>query len=61
LLLLLNSVCGKGGQTTAADQFNPARQRPWTFFQAPGFRLWTAVQQHWLLPVPCWLVCRSST
>jgi len=21
------------------------------FFQAPRFRLWTAVQQHWLLPV----------
>jgi len=29
-------------------------------FQAPRFRLWTAVQQHWLMPVSCWLVCHSS-
>jgi len=30
------------------------------FSQAPRFELWTAVQQYWLLPVSCWLVCRSS-
>jgi len=36
-----------------ADRFNPARQTPCTFFQAPRFRLWTAVQEHWLLSISC--------
>jgi len=40
--------------------FRPAKYLA-DFFQAPRFRLWTAVQQHWLLPVSCWFVCRSST
>jgi len=31
-----------------SDQFNPAGQIPCTFFQTTRFRLWTAVQQHWL-------------
>jgi len=39
------------GHIRPADQFNPTQQIPCTFFQAPRFRLWTAVQQHWLLPV----------
>jgi len=42
---------GKGGQTTVrglhphADQFIKVRQTPCTSFQAPRFRLWTAVQR----------------
>jgi len=44
-----------------ADQFNLPRRIPCIFFPAPRFRLWPGVQQHWLLPVSCWLVCRSST
>jgi len=44
-----------------ADQFNPPVKYLAHFFQALRFRLWTAVQQHWLLLVSCWLVCRSST
>jgi len=47
----------RSGKTTVrvrmrpADQFNPARQIHRPFFQEPRFRLWTAVQQNWLLPV----------
>jgi len=47
----------RGDKTTAngriqpADQFNPARQIHYTFFQVPRFRLWTAMQQNWLLLV----------
>jgi len=39
------------GHIWCTDQFNPAWQIPCTFFQAPRFLLWIAVQQHWLLPV----------
>jgi len=31
------------------------------FVQGPRFRLWTVVQQRWLLPVSCSIVCCSST
>jgi len=30
----------------------PAKHRA-DFFQALRFRLWTAVQKHWLMPVSC--------
>ena len=39
------------GRIRPSYLFNSSRQKPCTFFQAPRFRLWTAVQQHWLLPV----------
>jgi len=32
------------GRIQPADQFSPVRQTPCTSFQAPRFRLWTAVQ-----------------
>jgi len=58
-LLFTVSIRG-GGKTTARgpiqppDQFNPARQIHCTFFfQVPHFRLWTAMQQNWLLLVIC--------
>jgi len=36
------------GHIRPADRFNPTCQIPSTFFSRPRFRLWTAVQQHWL-------------
>ena len=55
---LLFVVSIRGGKTTARgriqppDQFNPARQIHCTFvFKVPHFRMWTAMQQNWLLPV----------
>ena len=56
---LLFIVSIRGGKTMARgriqppDQFNPVRQIPCTFFQVPRFRLWTAMQQNWLLLVIC--------
>jgi len=49
------------GRIRPTGQFNPAHQIPCTLIQAPRFPLWTAVDQHWLLPVSFWLVFRSST
>ena len=37
------------GRIRPVNQINPARQLPCTFFQAPRFRLWTAVKHNWIL------------
>jgi len=44
--------CCKGGQATARRPVGPAKYLAHCF-QTPRFRLWSAVQQHWLLPISC--------
>jgi len=54
------SPLGHSNPGVGCNHFNPARQTLLhTYFAGSTFRLWTAVQQHWLLPVTCGLAAAT--